>query len=348
MNRLPYVEPAPRLAAPAAPGPDVADWLTWWDLILPQTSAGKDSQTAMRAAVTVCNAAGVHDRMIAMHMDLGARVEWPQVPDLAREQAARHGLPLVVASRGGVDLLDDVATRRKRDGAVRGWPGAGLRYCTSDHKTAPSRRAIEAICEHIRTTRGLTRPVRVLQVMGFRAAESKRRAQLPAFAFNARQSASTKRHVFDWLPIQGMTTAQVWNDIRASGVPYHPAYDEGMSRLSCRFCVLASARDLSIARRLSPDVADQYIAVENTIGHTFQNGRALSSIPIQDGRRGFAVRWDTCPTCGVRVLARDVDTARFCPAHATDGPWTTDQGDDEGLPCAAPFLSGWAELEVGQ
>lgn len=342
MSRVPYVEPAPRIAAPAAPGPDAAGWLTWWDLVVIQTSAGKDSQTAMRAAVRALTAAGVLGRAVAMHMDLGGRVEWPQVPELAREQATRHGLTLAIPRREGVDLLDDVATRTKRDGAPRGWPGAGLRYCTSDHKTAPSRRAIEAMCEHIRESRSLVRPVRVLQVMGFRAAESKRRAQLPAFAFNARQSASTKRHVFDWLPIQDMSTREVWADIRASGVPYHPAYDQGMSRLSCRFCVLASARDLSIARRLSPEVAAEYIAVEQQLGHTFQNGRALASIEPQAGPQGFAVRWDTCPACGVRVLAEASETGRHCPAHADAGPWDQLPADqDDAAPCLPLFTSAW-------
>lgn len=329
MTRLPHIEPAPRIAAPNAAGPDTAGWLTWWDLIVIQTSAGKDSQTAMRAAVLACTAAGVLDRVTAMHMDLGGRVEWPSVADLAAEQATRHGLTLHIPRRDGVDLLDDVETRTKRDGAPRGWPGAGLRYCTSDHKTAPSRRAIEAMCEHIRETRGIGRPVRVLQVMGFRAGESKRRAQLPAFAFNTRQSAPTKRVVFDWLPIQGLTVAQVWADIRTSGVPYHPAYDEGMSRLSCRFCVLASGRDLSIARRLSPDVAAQYIAVEQRIGHTFQNGRALSTVVPEPGPQGFTVTWADCPACGVRVLARGGETGRCCPAHAVAGPWDRHHDDQD-------------------
>ncbi len=343
MSRHIEIEPAPHVAAPAAPRPGEAGWLTWWDLVVCQTSAGKDSQTAMRAAVHALEAAGMLGRTvaIAMHMDLGARVEWPQVPELAREQARRNGLALVVASRAGVDLLDDIRARRKRDGAVRGWPGAGLRYCTSDHKTAPSRRAIEAMCEHIRERDRLARPVRVLQVMGFRAAESKRRAELDGFAFNARQSASTKRHVFDWLPIQGMSTGQVWADIRVSGVPYHPAYDEGMTRLSCKLCVLASRGDLSTARRLAPEVADQYIAAEYELGLTFQNGRSRESIEPAAGPGGLDVHWLSCPTCGVDVLASTRECVRACPAHATSGPWDVVGTVDSGPGCGP---AGWSTL----
>jgi 3'-phosphoadenosine 5'-phosphosulfate sulfotransferase (PAPS reductase)/FAD synthetase len=46
------------------------------------------------------------------------------------------------------------------------------------------------------------------------------------------------------LPIHDWTEEQVWQRIRASGVPYHPACDQGMTRLSCSLCVLASRADL--------------------------------------------------------------------------------------------------------
>lgn len=43
-------------------------------------------------------------------------------------------------------------------------------------------------------------------------------------------ASSGRRTVDTWLPIHDWTEAQVWQCIRASGVPYHPAYDQGMSR----------------------------------------------------------------------------------------------------------------------
>ena len=88
--------------------------------------------------------------------------------------------------------------------------------------------------QQIRADRHLTRPVRVLQVMGFRAAESEDRAKRRPFGFRPGVSAKTKRHVFEWLPIHDMSTAAVWRDIRTAGIPYHPVYDEGMRGLSCQ------------------------------------------------------------------------------------------------------------------
>src|ERR1017187_9513440 len=60
----------------------LADWtappavvLTDYDVILINTSAGKDSQTLMREIFDQATAAGVTDRLVAVHCDLG-RIEW--------------------------------------------------------------------------------------------------------------------------------------------------------------------------------------------------------------------------------------------------------------------------------
>jgi Phosphoadenosine phosphosulfate reductase family len=349
---------------PSAPGPDVPGWLDWYDLFVIHTSGGKDSQTALRRAVAVLGAAGALGRTAALHLWLdrpseegdGPRVEWPQVPELAAEQAARNGLPLADgdgwavwnAHRGGAplagqeqfagrmhyarrdfegDLLDDIATRTKRDKVtMRGWPTMWTRYCTSDWKTSVGRAFTEHLCEQIRAERGLARPVRVLQMMGFRAEESTARANRPAFGFRQGVSAKASRHVWEWLPIHQLTTAQVWADIRESGVPYHPVYDEGMSRLSCRHCILGSAADLATSKRLSPHTAAAYERVEVDLGDAFQQNRPLASIPPSPGPAGFDVHWLTCPTCSVPVLANARSPQQHCPAHAPSGPWDRRHG----------------------
>lgn len=84
--------------------------------------------------------------------------------------------------------------------------------------------------------------------------------------------SSDWRADFDW------TEADVWEDIRASGVPSHPAYALGMPRLSCCFCIFAPRAALIIAGRANPELLDRYCEVEADIGHTFQNGRAIAEI----------------------------------------------------------------------
>jgi len=68
--------------------------------------------------------------------------------------------------------------------------------------------------------------------------------------------------VDDWYPIHDWTLAQVWERIATAGTRSHEAYAAGMSRLSCRFCVLSSRADLVCSARLNPDLADRYAEVE--------------------------------------------------------------------------------------
>ncbi len=77
--------------------------------------------------------------------------------------------------------------------------------------------------------------------------------------------------VDDWYPIHDWTLAQVWERIAAAGTRSHEAYAAGMSRLSCRFCVLFSRAYLVCSARLNPDLADRYAEVERRIGHRFRD-----------------------------------------------------------------------------
>ncbi|WP_018588936.1 phosphoadenosine phosphosulfate reductase family protein [Salinispora arenicola] len=357
--------------AASAPGPATPGWLGWYDVIIIHTSGGKDSQTAVRRVLRILAAAGLLDRVAVLHLVLDKdprtssedpRIEWQQVPELAAEQAARAGIPLSAADgwalwdahRAGAqltdrtqwaglmhyarrdvdgDLLDDFATRRKRDRSPRSWATKWTRYCTSDWKSAVGRTFTETICAQIRTEQELTRPTRVLQVMGFRAEESDDRADRAPFSFSFRTSTTASRHVWEWLPIHDMTKREVWADIRDSGVPYHPAYGEGLSRLSCRLCIMGSKRDLAISKRMAPATAAAFEQVEAILDDPFQHNRPLASIPPAPGPHGFDVQWTTCPTCSVPVLANTRHPQMHCPAHAPAGPWLL--LDTEPAPIAA-------------
>lgn len=351
----------------------------------------RQAVATFRAARVMHKVAALHiwlDRRhpLGLNADDRSRIEWHQVPQLAAEQARRAGLPLANGEGWAVwdareapadverdvwagrlhfarrinrdgsdyagDLLDDIATRTKKDGeTLRGWPTMWTRYCTSDWKTAVGRSFTEYVCKQLRRELGLTRPVRVLQVMGFRTEESDDRAARETYALNYGVSAETIRHTWEWLPIHTLTRRDVWEGIRASGVPYHPVYDEGMTRLSCRRCIMGSRRDLATATRLDPDGTAAYVRVESDLRDSFQQRRPLADVRPAPGPLWFAVRWDTCTTCGVPTLARADAPRRACPAHAETGVW--DQFDDSrtaassNVSTAAPFLSGWAELVGG-
>ena len=241
--------------------PDLASY----DVLLVNTSAGKDSQAALDVVVTGADRAGVRDRIVVVHCDLGD-MEWPGTPALAAAHAAHYGLRFEVVRRDGEDLLAHVERRGR-------WPDAARRYCTSDHKRAPVLRLMTALVRE----RHNGRPVRILNVLGLRAEESSARARRPALASNARASNS-RRIVDDWLPLHEWTTAQVWARVRATGLPHHPAYDAGMPRLSCRFCVLASRTALVRSAQLNPDLAQRYADVEVRIGHRFRADLSMAQI----------------------------------------------------------------------
>lgn len=235
--------------------------------IVVNSSGGKDSQTALRRVVELADAAGVErGRIVVSHQCLGL-MEWEGTLDLVTRQAAHYGLRLEVTryrdrERKERTLLDYVSDRGK-------WPSSAQRYCTSEFKRGPGGRALVALA------REAAGPI--LNVYGFRAEESPARAKKPVFALNARFSTAG-RPVSDWLPIHDWSEEQVWEDIRTSGVPYHQAYDLGMRRLSCVFCIFATRTDLLIAGQHNPGLLAQYVSVERKIGHRFTDKLSLAEV----------------------------------------------------------------------
>jgi len=72
---------------------------------------------------------------------------------------------------------------------------------------------------------------------------------------------------------------EVFAAIAAAGQEPHPVYAKGMSRLSCRFCIMANRADLRTAAMLSPDLYRTYVNLEREIGHTLSmDGRGLEEV----------------------------------------------------------------------
>jgi 3'-phosphoadenosine 5'-phosphosulfate sulfotransferase (PAPS reductase)/FAD synthetase len=239
--------------------------LSQWDVIVINTSAGKDSQAMMDYIVEIAKAQGVLNRVMAVHADLG-RVEWKGTRELAEEQCAHYGLNLTVVRREKGDLLTQIEERGM-------FPDSQNRYCTSDQK----RDQISKVFTQIVKQLNLGRQVRILNCMGLRAEESAMRAKKPGMVVDTRNT-NAKREVTTWLPIHHWTVGEVWNRIKLSGVRHHPAYDLGMPRLSCVFCVFAPKAALMIAGKANPELLTEYVRVEKKIGHTFRNGFRLEEI----------------------------------------------------------------------
>lgn len=235
-----------------------------FDIILVNSSAGKDSQAMLTYVYNCCEALNIVDRMVVVHCDLG-RVEWAGTRELAEEQAKYYDLRFEVVSRKQ-DLLDQVEQRGM-------WPGPTTRYCTSDHKRDQVSKVITMLIKERYTGTQL----KVLNCIGLRKGESAARSKKEPFTFDKRAS-NGKRAVYTWLPIHDLNVKNVWDVIKESGVRHHPVYDHGMPRLSCCFCILASREAHLLAGKLNPELLKEFVRVEKKTGHTFTMAHSLEDV----------------------------------------------------------------------
>jgi 3'-phosphoadenosine 5'-phosphosulfate sulfotransferase (PAPS reductase)/FAD synthetase len=263
-----------------------ADW------VVVNSSGGKDSQAMLSYVVRRAKALGMLDKVIVVHADLGD-IEWGGTKALAEEQARLAGVRrFEVVQAKGADLLGRVLIRfgklkakAQREAIEAGldpaavtvppaWPSSSARWCTSDMKRGPIWTLFTKLAAELSH---LGRPVRILNCMGQRAAESAPRAKLAAVEID-RSASNGKRHVTVWRPIHGWSDAEVWREIARSGLPYHEAYDWGMRRLSCSFCVLGCEADVVLAARLRPEKAAEYADMEVQVSADFKHGLSMAEI----------------------------------------------------------------------
>lgn len=235
--------------------------LTKYTHIVINSSSGKDSQAMTDYVCELAHQQSVTDRLLMVHAEL-EREEWPGSKELAQHHAAIYEIPILIVKREAGGLLEHVQARGK-------WPDSQNRYCTSDHKRDP----IAKVIRHLKSDGH----AHVLNCLGMRADESPARAKRQPLSIDARLS-NGRRTVHTWLPLHGWTTADVWARIKASGVQYHYAYDLGMPRVSCIFCIFAPKAALLIAGKHNPSLLAEYVRIEKKIGHTFRKTQTLASI----------------------------------------------------------------------
>ena len=211
-------------------------------------SGGKDSQ----AMYILLKNLIPRNQLLIIHADLPG-ADWPGTWEhILNTVQSGHTLKKVVAVKTFMEMVE----RRQM------WPSPKYRQCTSDLKRGPIEKEIR---HYIKET---GRSGLVISCMGLRAEESTQRAKVHAFKYNKRNSKA-RREWYDWLPIHGLTTSQVFDTIKGANEKPHWAYEKGMSRLSCMFCIMASRKDLITAAKLSPKTYQMYCKKEREINHTF-------------------------------------------------------------------------------
>ena len=235
-------------------------------------SGGKDSQAATIAALAHLDAIGHAGPRILVHADLGM-VEWSASLPVCEEMAGHFGLELVVVARKAGGLMERWESRwassRARYAALETvtlvpcWSTPSMRFCTSELKT----HVIGA--ELARRFPGQ----RVVNITGVRRDESAQRARQPI--------SDEKNGAINWRPILDWSTADVFAAIDASGLTPHEAYRGfGMTRVSCRFCIMSSMPDLvaAAAQAESHDLYRRMVRLEAESSFAFQGSRWLGDV----------------------------------------------------------------------
>lgn len=240
-------------------GPEIRELVDAGALFVVNHSGGKDSQAMLIRLLPVIPRA----QLLVVHASLGD-VEWEGALELAERQAADAGVPFIVA-RADKSFLEMVERRYETRPDVPSFPSASTRQCTSDLKRGPIEREVRRYMK----ASGLKL---VVSCTGIRAQESANRAKAHAFARNERNSVAG-RTWYEWAPIHGLSTDEVFATIRDAGQEPHPAYAAGNERLSCVFCIMGSRNDLRRGALARPELFAKYVELENRTGYTMHMSR---------------------------------------------------------------------------
>lgn len=258
------------------------------------------------------NEIGHRGPRVLIHADLGS-VEWKESLPACERLARRIGWELIVVRRPAGGMMERWQARWQSSlsryvslscvKTVLPWSTPGMRFCTSELKTAP-------ICAEL--TRRFPGQ-RILSATGVRHDESAARAKAPIAAPQPKLSAR-KCEGMNWNPIITWPTAAVFDYVTSRGEELHEAYTcYNSTRVSCVYCIMGSANDLN-ASASCPDNADIYrtmvdLEIESTFA--FQGSRWLGDVAphllTQERREALA-------DAKARALRRSAAEARI-PAH---------------------------------
>jgi 3'-phosphoadenosine 5'-phosphosulfate sulfotransferase (PAPS reductase)/FAD synthetase len=228
-------------------------------LVVVNHSGGKDSQALLIKMLEIVP----RDQILVVHASLG-EFEWDGALELAERQAANAGVPFIVA-RAAKSFLDMVERRFATRPDVPSFPSASTRQCTSDLKRGPIEREVRTFARNHGHRL-------IINATGIRAQESASRAKVEVFKRHERNSVAG-RDWYDWAPIHGLTTVEVFATIAADGQEPHPAYAAGNERLSCVFCIMGSRNDILHGAQARPELFARLAEVEARTGYTMHMSR---------------------------------------------------------------------------
>ena len=214
-------------------------------------SGGKDSCAAALATIEHLDAIGHTGPRILVHADLGDErpelsVEWTDSLPTCKRLAKRLGLELLVVRRTAGGMMQRWQGRWSNNvrryanlecvKVILPWSTPSMRFCTSELKSAPIAAAL------VKRFPGQV----VVSAAGIRRSESTQRASAKTAQVNNRLThKSTGTTGLDWNPIAEWSDRDVFVYCAARSFDLHEGYSRyGMTRISCRYCIMAQRADL--------------------------------------------------------------------------------------------------------
>jgi 3'-phosphoadenosine 5'-phosphosulfate sulfotransferase (PAPS reductase)/FAD synthetase len=254
-------------------------------------SGGKDSCAAAIATVEYLRSIGHTGPIVLVHADLGdanpaLNVEWDDSLPTCERLAAYLGVELMAVRRPAGGMMKRWLKRwsnnlaRYRSMAcvklILPWSTPSMRFCTSELKSAPIASAL------VKRFPGR----QIISACGIRREEGRgrggsARTNAPTSETNPRLlNKRSRTSGVNWNPIAAWTVEDVFAFCAARGFQMHEGYGLGMSRISCRYCIMQDLSDQRVSASV-PANAPVYrtlVDLEIASAFAFQGSRWLGDI----------------------------------------------------------------------
>lgn len=257
-------------------------------------SGGKDSCAAAIATVEHLRAVGHEGPVVLVHADLGdpdpaLNVEWDDSLPTCERLSSFLGVPLVVTKRPAGGMMKRWIKRWQNNVAryadlscvkiILPWSTPSMRFCTSELKSAPIASKLVKLFPG----------QRIISACGIRREEGNGKENSPRT--NAPTSKPNKRLTnkgaktsgIDWNPIAAWSTTDVFAFCAARGFQMHEGYALGMSRISCRYCIMQDLADQRVSASVAANapVFRTIVGLEIRSAFAFQGSRWLGDVAPQ-------------------------------------------------------------------
>jgi 3'-phosphoadenosine 5'-phosphosulfate sulfotransferase (PAPS reductase)/FAD synthetase len=198
-------------------------------LVIASTSSGKDSS----AASLLLKKNGIEHRRVFMN----TKWESHHVYEYLRGPLTEALGPIEEIESDRYEGFIDLVLQKGL------FPSRVMRFCTEELKVFPILKMIEAVAE--------TETREIVNVVGIRRHESKKRAAMPEWEF------SDTFHCWIWRPIIEWHKADVIAIHDEFSLDINPLYHLGASRVGCWPCIHARKAEVALVARVDPGRIDE-------------------------------------------------------------------------------------------